>query len=274
MTGSAISSITITSAGSGYTSTPTITIANGVAVTPATLTPLLTATSVAGITFVGSTNFTTIPTVAINPGKQNDGSTSFGGSGATATAALTPTTLGGFTVTNYGGGYNSIPTITISGGGATTQATAITYLAEVNKTYAFSWNIPEIVIYELGEVQVASISSIGASATAIYTFRLNDLATLTNNSYSSDGGQTVLFSLLLNNSNSMFRDDFGTYLSPQSFNTITISVSDDITQRDVGISNNVSFVLCLVITDNQINFDEIGNPYQDAKDEIKNRVIR
>jgi hypothetical protein len=275
MTGSAITSITINNAGSGYTSTPTITITGGVVVTAAVLTPILTATTLASISVSINSNFTNaVPTLTITAGKQNDGSTSFGGSGATATVSLNPTTLYSFNITNYGAGFSSAPAITISGGGASVQATALTFLSEVSKNYTFTWNIPEINIYELGEVQVGSIASMNASATSIYTFRLNNLLTLSNNCYSSDGGQPILFSLLLNNYNSMFRDDFGIYLSPQSISTISISTSDDMYQRDVGISNNVSFVLCLVITDNQINLDEIGSPYQDAKDEIKNRVIR
>lgn len=138
-----------------------------------------------------------------------------------------------------------------------------------SKNVLYSWNIPEININELGELQIASISSIGAVANAIYTFRLYNLATNNNNSYASDGGMPILFSLTLNNTNSMFRDDFGVYLMPQSINNITISVSDTITTKDAGIDDTVSFVICIVIVDNQIEVNDISNPLGDVMEEIK-----
>ena len=143
-----------------------------------------------------------------------------------------------------------------------------------SKNTTFTWNIPEIIINELGEIQVASISSVNASTSSIYTFRINNVATYTNNNYSTDGGTAILFSLFLNNMNAMFRDDFGIYIPPQSFNSITIQVSDDYTNKDAGIATNIGFVLCLVISDLQIELAEIGNPMNDAvqiiKDKLKN----
>jgi len=133
------------------------------------------------------------------------------------------------------------------------------------KNYTFSWNVPELCINEMGIMQVASIASLGVSdTTKIYTFRLENLSTNTSAAYSSDSGTPVLCSLLLNNSNSMFRDDFGIYLMPQSLINITISVSDDYTNKLSGIATAVNFVICLVITEVQVELAEIHNPYLDA----------
>ena len=100
-----ITAITLTSAGTGYTSTPTVTIDGGGFNTPATATATLVGTSLASIplTSVGS-GYTYAPTVQITGG---------GGSGATATASVTNGVVSALTLTNAGSGYTSAPTITI-----------------------------------------------------------------------------------------------------------------------------------------------------------------
>ena len=75
----------------------------------------------------------------------------------------------------------------------------------------------------------------------------------------------------------MFRDDFGIYLMPQSLTNITLSISDDYTNRLSGVATAVSFVLCLVITELQVELAEIHNPYlddiQQAKGISRNKLV-
>lgn len=133
------------------------------------------------------------------------------------------------------------------------------------KNYTFSWQVPEMTINEMGLMQIGSIGSSGVpDATKIYTFRLENLSTNTSAAYSSDSGSPILCSLLMNNYNSMFRDDFGIYLMPQSLTNITLSASDDFTNKLSGIPTAVNFVLCIVITELQVELAEIHNPYLDA----------
>lgn len=133
------------------------------------------------------------------------------------------------------------------------------------KNYTFAWQVPEMTINEMGLMQIGSIGSSGVpDATKIYTFRLENLSTNTSAAYSSDSGSPILCSLLLNNYNSMFRDDFGIYLMPQSITNITISVSDDYTNKLSGVSTAINFVLCVVISELQVELAEISNPYLDA----------
>ena len=87
-----------------------------------------------------------------------------------------------------------------------------------------------------------------AETDAFISFRLENLSTNTSAAYSSDSGSPILCSLIMNNYNSMFRDDFGIYLMPQSLTNITLSISDDYTNRLSGVATAVSFVLCLVVT--------------------------
>ena len=44
-------------------------------------------------------------------------------------------------------------------------------------------------------------------------------------------------------------DDFGITLAPQNINNITLTISDDTTNRNNGIANTIKFVICLVITE-------------------------
>ena len=138
-----------------------------------------------------------------------------------------------------------------------------------SKYNSFTWVIPPIIIDEVAELQVGSIASQNSSATAIYTFRLKTPMGYGNTNFSADGGAPIIFSLILNNYNSMFRNDFGVILSLQSINNISIQVSDDYTNPDAGIATNLNFVLCLVIQEFQVNLQETTNYLQDANDAVK-----
>ncbi len=69
-----------------------------------------------GITTTKGGMYSVAPSVAISGG---------GGSGATATAALSGRAVAGFTVTNGGLGYRTTPNVTISGGGVGATARAV-----------------------------------------------------------------------------------------------------------------------------------------------------
>ena len=140
------------------------------------------------------------------------------------------------------------------------------------KNYTFSWNIPEIIINELGLMQVASITALNATTTNIYTFRINNLNAYNNNNISSDGGTPIIFANFLNNQNNIFYQNFGVYLFPQSFSTITIQVSDDYTNKDAGVTSTVNFIIALLISDTQFELAEIHNPMMDAVQEVKSKL--
>ncbi len=133
-----LASITITDPGSGYTSTPAVTIsAPPMGGTQATATANLTPVSngqVASITLVtGGTGYTSVPTVTFTGGY---------GSGATAVATVAP--AGGapvqsITLTNAGTQcYSTPPTVSITGGSGS-GATATAVLSSTNSC-VYSWN--------------------------------------------------------------------------------------------------------------------------------------
>ena len=144
-----------------------------------------------------------------------------------------------------------------------------------SKNTYFSWNIPDVVINEIATLQVGSIGSQGTTSdTKVYTFRITGLCSDNTANFASDGGPPILFSLLLNNFNSTFTDDFHLYLSPQVINNITLYTSDDITNKYSGIATSISFVICLVINEIQIEMNEIRNPYADAISQIQGRYSK
>ena len=104
-----VASATVTVAGSGYTSVPTIAFSGGGGSSAA-------ATAVMGVGAIASTagsGYTSAPTVGFTGGS---------GSGATATVVLSGGGLGAFTVTAPGTGYTSAPTVTLTGGGGSSGA--------------------------------------------------------------------------------------------------------------------------------------------------------
>jgi hypothetical protein len=108
-----IGTLTLTAAGSGYTSAPTVNFTGGDG-TGAAATAVL-GFGVDTITVTAGGSGYTAATVAITGG---------GGSGATATATIASGAITGITVTAAGSGYTSAPTVTIAGDGTGATATA------------------------------------------------------------------------------------------------------------------------------------------------------
>lgn len=109
----------------------------------------------------GGTGYTSVPTVAITGG---------GGTGATATAVLSGTSVASLIITNSGTGYTSVPTVAITGGGGTgATATAVlgAQLAPAQSTYTLSGGTS-------GNATITSsvmIGTDGATRTGMYALR-------------------------------------------------------------------------------------------------------
>ena len=116
-----VSTINVTNGGSGYTSAPTVAI-NTIptfAGSGATATATLAPGSIASITTTtAGSAYTSPPTISFT-----NGTGDVTGSGAIATCVLKPTTLASITVLTGGTGYTTA-TVTLTGGGYTTAATA------------------------------------------------------------------------------------------------------------------------------------------------------
>ena len=106
-----VASVTVNTAGAGYTSAPTVVFDNtGTGGTGESATANLSGTVTSITTTAAGTGYTTIPTVTITGG---------GGTGATATALLAPTSVQSVTVNTGGSGYTAAPAVSFTGGGGT-----------------------------------------------------------------------------------------------------------------------------------------------------------
>lgn len=121
LSNSAVGGFTITNAGTGYTSPPTMTFSGGGGSGAAGRVNIVGAGSgLAGTgnaLLLGGHGYTSPPTITFSGG---------GGSGAAATAFLSNTWLASVDVTSGGSGYTSPPTVTFSGGGASAAGAAAT----------------------------------------------------------------------------------------------------------------------------------------------------
>ena len=149
-----IGSVTITNAGSGYSSAPTVAFTGG------------SGTGAAGTAVVGKA----VATIAVGAGGTGYTSatvtiTGGGGTGATATATISGTSIASIAVTAGGTGYTSTPTVTITGDGTGGTATA---------TLASTGTIKSITITNAGTgyvsaptVGLSGGSGTGAAGTAV-----------------------------------------------------------------------------------------------------------
>jgi hypothetical protein len=112
-----VSSISIVTAGSGYSSAPTVTVNGGSAITVATATCTVGNGRILSITLTsGGSGYTSAPTVTLTGGG--------GGTGAAAAATIGGTSVTSITLTGSGAGYlaSDVLTVAFSGGGGTGAA--------------------------------------------------------------------------------------------------------------------------------------------------------
>lgn len=110
-----VTSITLLTAGSGFTGTPTIKFTGGTVLsqgTDPTGSGNSTHFTIVGLNVInGGTGYTSLPTVSIS-----------GGTGAAATVVDGNFVLNGVDLTDSGSGYTNAPTVTVTGGTATATA--------------------------------------------------------------------------------------------------------------------------------------------------------
>lgn len=119
----AVSGFTVTNAGTGYTSAPTVGITGGGG-TGATGTAVLNGVVSSVAVDSGGSGYLSVPAVVFTGG---------GGSGAAATAVLTGDVVTSIVVTNGGTGYTSAPSVSFTGGGGGSGAAAT---ASINRFVA------------------------------------------------------------------------------------------------------------------------------------------
>jgi hypothetical protein len=228
-----ITGISLTSAGSGYTSSPTISVIS-TAGTGAVITCALVGASVTGITIIdGGKNYATAPTFA-------------------------------FTAVSGGSGASATPTLTLG--------TTATFTVAFTRTFTYTWNIPDIVINDLGRLYAVNIVASGYTATTPYTFRVLGLQYNSHNSFYSDYGNPILSMAQQTNIcsyGSVGSSNYNITLSPQTIRQIQISIDDSITTKDTGVVAALTFVIAIEIEEFDPVLTEIGDPYRESASKLK-----
>ena len=159
-----VTGFALTSGGSGYTSLPTITIAAPTTGTQATATAVMAGGTVTSFTITSAgTGYSSAPTVSLTGG---------GGSGATATAAISAAVTG-LILNNFGGGYSSAPTVVFTNAtGDTTGSGATANTAISAQVTTLTITSPGTGYTSLPSITLGASNSVGgiqatAAATAI-----------------------------------------------------------------------------------------------------------
>ena len=210
--------------------------------------------------------------------------TSSAGSGAVITCSLVAAAVGTIVITNGGMNYNTtVPTFVftaVSGGsGASATATinlgtAAVLTASFNKCYTYTWNgIPPVIVNDLARLSAINIIATGFNTSTPYTYRILGVQYDSRDSFFSDYGQPILS--MAQNVNvcsygSLGGGQFCIILTPQTINSITISVDDDIATKGSGQAASINFVIAIEIEEYDPNMTEIGDVYAESVSRIKN----
>jgi len=208
--------------------------------------------------------------------------TSTAGTGAVITCSLVATSVGSLVITNGGSNYSSAPTFVFTpvSGGSGASATPTINLGTAGvitpsflRTYTYTWNgIPPLVINDLARLSAINIIATGFTASTPYTYRILGLQYDSRDSFFSDYGQPILS--IAQNVNvcsygSLGGGEFCIILTPQTINSITISVDDDITNKGSGQLASINFVIAIEIEEYDPITTEIGDPYAESVSRLK-----
>jgi len=209
--------------------------------------------------------------------------TSASGTGAVITCALVPSSVGILYITNGGKNYSSTPTFVftpVSGGtGASASPTlnlgsSPTFTISFYKTMSYTWNnIPPLIINDLARLSAINIVQTSFNINTIYTYRIKGLQYDSRNSFFSDYGDPILS--MAQNVNvcsygSLGGTPFAIILTPQTINSITITLDDSVVYKGSGTSPSTVFVVALEIEEFDPTITQIGDPYSESFSRLKN----
>lgn len=211
--------------------------------------------------------------------------TSSSGSGAVITCALVASSVGSIVITKGGSNYSTTPTFVFTpvSGGTGASATPTINLGTAGvitpsfaKTFTYTWNgIPPLMINDLAKLSAINIIATGFTASTPYTYRIAGLQYDSRDSYFSDYGQPILSMAQSTNVcsyGSLGGSQYCIILTPQTIQSITISVDDDITKIGSGQAYAINFVIAIEIEEYDPVITEVGDPYSEAVSRIKHQL--
>jgi hypothetical protein len=148
-----------------------------------------------------------------------------------------------------------------------TLGTTATFTVAFTRTFTYTWNIPDIVVNDLGKLSVVNINAIDYTAATPYTFRVIGLQYDSRNSFFSYYGTPIISIAQQTNLctlGSIGNTIYNITLSPQTIRQIQISIDDSTTAKDTGVLVAIHFVIALEIEEFDQPLTQIGDPYSEA----------
>ena len=123
------------------------------------------------------------------------------------------------------------------------------------KNVSFTWDINPILITELAKLRVFLIQYQGTGSNTkdnIVSFKIQDVLYNAGQYYSSDGSYPNIFAGQLNQTaqTNVYYTGMGSLeLIPQAINTITILITDSLTNINSGVDDTLKFMIGITIDD-------------------------
>ena len=206
--------------------------------------------------------------------------TSSAGTGAVITCSLVATSVGNLVITNGDSNYGTAPNFVFTpvSGGSGASATPTINLGTAGvltpsfyKTFTYTWNgIPPLVINDLAKLSAVNIIATGFTASTLYTYRILGLQ------YDSRDSFFLFFQWLKIQmcvlEGVLEGGEFCIILTPQTTQSITISVDDDITNKGSGQAYAINLVIAIEIEEYDPITTETEDPYSESVSRLKHQL--
>jgi len=257
LTGTSISSVSLTNAGWYYTTAPLVSVTGG-AGSGAFITSTIKDGKVISFNIVsGGTGYTSSPTLTLTDAPA--------GVAATATLTFAGSKISGYTMTG-GSGYKTAPTITIgtTTGTSVTAATFQTVLGGTTYVKKFSWDIQPLSLDECGIMRVLkrTYSPFSVSTTSSQPYKISVCDIQTNVSHRTivpSGSPYIPKSGVLECEYPFYQvsEPISLLLTPQNLNRIVLRIDEDMS-ADIGLKTNTDFMILLHVEEKEPEFIEYG----------------
>ena len=257
LTGTSISSASVTNQGWYYTTAPLVSVTGG-AGSGAFITSTIKDGKVISFNIVsGGSGYTSSPTLTLTDAPA--------GVAATATLTFAGSKISGYTMTG-GSGYKTAPTVTIGTitGTATTAATFQTVLGGITYVKKLAWDIVPLSLDECGVIRVLkrtySPYVVSSTTSQPYKISVSDIQTNASHRTIAPSGSTYIPNLEVLENEYPFNpvsEPILIPIAPQNINRIVLRIDEEMS-ADIGIKTTTDFFILIHILEKEPEYTEYG----------------
>jgi hypothetical protein len=258
ITGSSITSVSVSNHGWYYTTAPLVSVTGG-AGSGAFITSTIKNGKVISLNIVSAgSGYTSSPTLTLTDAP----------AGVTALATLTiaGNKITGITIGTAGSGYKTAPTITIASQTSTpvTAATFQAVLGGINYVKKFAWDIQPLSLDECGVIRVLkrTYSPFVVSSTTSQPYKISvcDIQTNASHRTIAPRGSPYIPKLeVLENEYPFYQvsEPILLPIAPQNINRIVLRIDEDMS-ADIGLKSTTDFMILVHILEKEPEYTEYG----------------